>query len=104
MLASKVDVFKPSDQFLARHVGSQGHNKQVMLNTIGFNTLDELVASTVPAAIRLDKPLKLDEPLSETEALAKLKQIVSKNVVNKSFIGVGYYETLTPHVILRNVS
>lgn len=55
-------------------------------------------------AIRNPKSLKLDAPLSESEALAKLKSIMSKNKVLKSFIGMGYYETLVPGVILRNAS
>ncbi len=98
------DIFKPTDQFLSRHVGTQGADKQQMLEAIGFNSLDELVEATVPDSIRFNRPLQLDEPLSETEALNKLKNIMSKNKVNKSFIGMGYYETNTPGVILRNVS
>lgn len=101
---SSTDFFKPTDQFLSRHVGSQGAEKQQMLEVLGFNTLDELIASTVPQSIRLQKPLALDEPLSESEALNKLKSIMSKNKVNKSFIGMGYYETLLPGVIQRNVN
>jgi glycine dehydrogenase len=84
-------------------MGSQGKDRQSMLETVGFKTMEELIDSTVPKSIRLEKPLSLDQPLSETEALAKLKQIMSKNKVYKSFIGVGYYETTTPAVILRNV-
>jgi hypothetical protein len=85
-------------------MGSQGADKNAMLQKVGFNSLDELVSSTVPKIIRLPKNLSMDEPLSETQALAKLKGIMSKNKVLKSFIGTGYYETLTPGVILRNVS
>jgi glycine dehydrogenase len=75
-----------------------------MLDTVGFSSLDELVSSTVPTSIRLENPLKLDTPLSESEAFSKLKGIMSKNKVLKSFIGMGYYETLVPAVIQRNVS
>jgi glycine dehydrogenase len=85
-------------------MGSQGKEKKKMLETTGFATLDDLIDSTVPSGIRLQHKLKLDAPLSETEALSKLKRIMSKNKVLKSFIGMGYYETLTPNVILRNVS
>jgi len=74
-----------------------------MLKTVGFKTIDDLVSSTVPSSIRLKSNLVLDAPLSESEALHKLKGIMSKNQVKKSFIGMGYYETLTPGVILRNV-
>lgn len=97
-------VFTPTDQFLHRHVGSQGKDKSSMLQTVGYQTLDELIDATVPSSIRLKKDLVLDQPLSESEALKKLKDIVSKNKVNRSFIGVGYYETFTPSPILRNVS
>ena len=97
------DLFTPTDQFLERHVGSTGAVKQQMLNTLGYPSLDKLLDATVPSSIRLNKPVSLDEPLSETQALQKLRGILSKNVVNKSFIGVGFYETVTPGVILRNV-
>lgn len=85
-------------------MGSQGSDKQKMLETVGVKNLDELIDQTVPPTIRLTKPLSLEEPLSESEALSKLKRIMSKNKVLKSFIGMGYYETLVPGVILRNVS
>jgi glycine dehydrogenase len=84
-------------------MGSQGADKQKMLEKLGINSLDELLDSAVPSSIRLPEKLVMDKPLSETEALAKLKGIMSKNKVLKSFIGMGYYETNTPHVILRNV-
>lgn len=101
--SSECDVFTPTDQFMSRHMGSQGAEKQAMLDKLGFSSLDELMDSTIPPAIRLAKPLHLDPPMSESEALSSLKAIMSKNKVLKSFIGVGYYETLTPGVILRNV-
>ena len=100
---SSVDVFAPTDVFIHRHNGPQGKEKQAMLEKVGFNSLDELTKSTVPANIRLTKPLTMDPPMSESTALATLKTIMSKNIVNKSFIGVGYYETLCPGVILRNI-
>merc|ERR1711880_1818 len=65
--------------------------------------MEELVDSTVPAQIRLPKNLDLDPALTETEALEKIKGMMSQNKVNKSFIGMGYYETNLPGVILRNV-
>ena len=97
------DPFTPTDTFIGRHMGSQGKDKEKMLAKLGFQSLEDLVSSTVPAHIRLDKKLSLDAPLTESEALAKLKGIMSKNKVLKSFIGMGYYETTTPPVILRNV-
>lgn len=84
-------------------MGSMGGDKQAMLNRLGFKKLDDLIDSTVPKSIRLARPLALDAPMSESDALHKLKSIMSKNKVLKSFIGMGYYETLTPTVILRNM-
>jgi glycine dehydrogenase len=100
---SAKNVFTPNDQFLNRHVGTIGEERQSMLDTVGFSSLEDLVNSTVPQKIRLHKPLNLDHPLSETEAYHKLKQMMSKNKVLKSFIGMGYYETALPAVIQRNV-
>jgi len=74
-----------------------------MLATLGFDTFDDLVKSTVPANIMAEKPLSLDAPLSESEALAKIKSFAVKNKVMKSFIGQGYYDTQVPGVILRNM-
>jgi glycine dehydrogenase len=84
-------------------MGSQGEDKLQMLHTCGFASLPDLIDSTVPKHIRLSRPLTMDAPMSESEALASLKTIMSKNKVLKSFIGMGYYETLVPGVILRNV-
>ena len=102
-LSTSPDPFTPTDTFIGRHMGSQGKDKEKMLAKLGFQSLEDLVSSTVPAHIRLDKKLSLDAPLTESEALAKLKGIMSKNKVLRSFIGMGYYETTTPPVILRNV-
>jgi glycine dehydrogenase len=90
-------------QFAHRHIGPNEADTKTMLKTVGVSSLDDLVNKTVPAAIRLTSPLKLDDPLSESEALAKLRAIADKNEVKKSFIGMGYSETITPPVILRNM-
>lgn len=74
-----------------------------MLKTVGFDSLDALMTSTIPNDIRLQSDLTLDQPLSETEALQAMETMMSKNKVLKSFIGMGYYETLTPQVIKRNI-
>jgi len=84
-------------------MGSQGADKQAMLTRLGFSSLDELVGATVPKQIRLPKPLSMEKPMSESEALLTLKKMMGKNQVKKSFIGVGYYETITPPVIQRNI-
>lgn len=84
-------------------MGSQGDDKQAMLEKVGFNSLEELIETVVPSAIRLNQSLTLAAPKSESEALGEIKAMMSKNQVKKNFIGMGYYETLTPGVILRNV-
>lgn len=74
-----------------------------MLSTIGFESFEELIKSTVPGNIVLKSSLNLDEPMSESEALSKLHAIAKKNKVMKSYIGQGYYDTQVPAVILRNI-
>jgi glycine dehydrogenase len=74
-----------------------------MLGKLGYSSVESLIDATIPNIIRLPKALDLDEPMSETEALSKLKSMMAKNKVLESFIGCGYYETITPGVILRNV-
>ena len=91
------------DIFENRHHGKDEVELQEMLNTVGVSNLDELIDQTIPAAIRLEKPLNLPNPKSEQAFLANIKKIARKNVVFKSYIGGGYYDTITPNVILRNI-
>jgi glycine dehydrogenase len=74
-----------------------------MLSTVGVKSVDELIDQTIPASIRLPKPLDLPAAMSERELLEHLQQVGSKNKVWRSYIGMGYYDTLTPPVILRNI-
>lgn len=91
------------DEFLARHVGHDPQELSAMLAVAGAASLDQLIGETVPAAIRLAAPPVLPEPRREHEALAQLKAVAAKNVLAKSMIGMGYHDTLTPKVIVRNV-
>ena len=91
------------DDFTSRHIGPQSADIQPMLDVIGVSSLDSLIDQTVPESIRISEKLKLDEGCSEREALNALKALSKKNTVNKSFIGTGYYDTIVPSVILRNV-
>jgi len=101
-------VFAPLDTFVRRHVGS-GHEKDVedMLKVMGEETLETLVSKVVPKDIQLGRRLKLPnaekEPRGENEALAELKATMSKNKLNRNFLGMGYYGSIMPAVILRNV-
>ncbi|MEO8499666.1 MAG: aminomethyl-transferring glycine dehydrogenase [Vicinamibacteria bacterium] len=97
------DVLAPSDTFARRHIGPDEAEVAAMLAELGYKSLDELTAATVPAAIRLQKPLELGEPFAEHELLEQLHTLASDNQVLRSFIGQGYYDTITPGVILRNV-
>ncbi|TBR09412.1 MAG: glycine dehydrogenase (aminomethyl-transferring) [Rugosibacter sp.] len=91
------------DEFVARHIGPDEDEIRRMLAVIGVDSLTALIDATVPAAIRLNRPLDLPAPMPEQAALAKLRTIAEKNSVKKSYIGLGYYGTHTPPVILRNL-
>lgn len=91
------------DAFLARHLGPDAAEQRAMLDTLGIADRDDLIVQTVPPAIRLNRPLDLPTALDEQGALAKLKGYAQKNELWTSLIGTGYYGTLTPTVILRNV-
>lgn len=93
----------PSDRFAERHIGPSNAEKQEMLQVLGVASLDDLIDKTVPSAIRIKQALQLPEPQSEYTALAQLKSIASKNQIFRSFIGTGYYDCITPPVILRNI-
>ncbi len=90
-------------EFAGRHIGPNESETNEMLETIGVNNLDELIDKTVPLPIRSKKPLKLPVAQTEFEYLDELKKIAAKNKVFKTYIGQGYYNTITPSVILRNV-
>ena len=96
-------VLPRADAFVPRHLGPSAADVRAMLDTLGYSSLDALIDDTVPAAIRLGRPLDLPAPMSEQEALAAFEAMVAPNEVWRSFIGLGYYPTHTPAVIQRNV-
>ena len=91
------------DEFIARHIGPQNEDIKSMIGELSVSSLDELIDKTVPESIRIRDPLALDGSCSEQQALEALAVIAKKNVVNTSYIGQGYYDTLVPSVIKRNV-
>jgi len=97
--------WKYQESFADRHIGPDEKELQGMLKALGVGSLDELIDQTVPAAIRSKEPLKLaaSQPQSEHDALAYLETLASKNQLFRSFIGMGYYDTQVPNVILRNI-
>jgi glycine dehydrogenase len=89
--------------FPDRHIGPRPADIAKMLAEIGADSLDDLIAQTVPRGIRNDRPLVLGDALSETASLAELATLAARNKVFTSMLGLGYYDTITPPVILRNV-
>jgi glycine dehydrogenase len=91
------------NNFIHRHIGPNSDDIEQMLGVLGLSSLDALIDNTVPQAIRLKGVLKLPEEQSEYAALGQLKKIAQKNQVFRSFIGMGYYDCITPPVIQRNI-
>jgi len=91
------------EDFVRRHIGPGEAQTAAMLETLGLGSLDELVESAVPESIMTDRPLNLKASMSERDALSYLRRMSDRNRVFVSMIGMGYYGTVTPGVILRNV-
>ena len=91
------------DDFVRRHIGPGEPQIREMLETLGLESLDALIEQTVPASIVSEEPLDLPGPIPERETLSALRRIASRNEVFVSMIGMGYYGTIVPTVILRNV-
>jgi glycine dehydrogenase len=89
--------------FIPRHIGPSDADVSAMLELLGYDSLDGLIDATVPAAIRLERPLAIHTALSELDGLANLRAISKKNQVFRSYLGLGYYDCLTPPVVQRNV-
>jgi len=102
-MASPRDLLAPLDTFERRHTGSSEPEIAEMLKVVGQASIDTLADAAVPANIRLKRPLRLPDAASESEALAELRAIAAKNKLHRNFIGMGYYDTLTPAVIQRNI-
>ncbi|PLX09179.1 MAG: glycine dehydrogenase (aminomethyl-transferring) [Marinilabiliales bacterium] len=92
-----------NNSFLKRHNGVLSNDIDKMLKSMGLQSMDQLIDQTVPSKIRYTKPLDLEEGMSEREYLEHIRNISKKNKVFKSYIGLGYYNTITPSVIMRNV-
>ncbi|MDJ0772565.1 MAG: aminomethyl-transferring glycine dehydrogenase [Mastigocoleus sp. MO_167.B18] len=97
------DRSQNSDNFVTRHIGPSTEDIQQMLQVLGLSSLNDLIEQTVPPSIRQHHSLKLPSAQSEYAALAQLKELAGKNQVFRSFIGMGYYNCITPPVIQRNI-
>ncbi|MFH0867006.1 MAG: aminomethyl-transferring glycine dehydrogenase [Bacteroidota bacterium] len=92
-----------TDNFTGRHIGPWKNETSKMLEFIGVKSLDELMDQTVPKSIRIQKPMNIQCGINEYEYLNHLKELGSRNKIFRSFIGLGYYNSVTPPVILRNI-
>ena len=92
-----------SNEFHGRHIGPGADDTKAMLQTIGVSSLEELISKTVPDAIRIKEALDIPAAISEFEYLTELRKVAAKNKLYKTYIGQGYYGTITPSVILRNI-
>ncbi|KAK9236211.1 glycine cleavage system P-protein-domain-containing protein [Lipomyces kononenkoae] len=102
----KSSIFAPTDTYARRHIGSLDENDtEHMLNTLGYASIDALVAAVVPKKILTRRPLRVKpaEGFTESELTKRLKEIAAKNAVLRSYIGTGYYGTIVPPVIQRNI-
>ncbi len=101
--SASLNLLANHDEFVARHIGPNAQQTAAMLATLGVGSVKELIDKTVPDNIRVKGELNLGDAVSEANALAQLKAIANKNKVFKSYIGMGYHDTLVPLVVLRNV-
>jgi len=100
---ASLSTLQQTKEFTRRHIGPDTHQTAAMLAELGLGSIEELMAQTVPDSIRLDDALAMEDALSEADALAMLRSLADQNKVNRSYIGMGYHNTLVPNVILRNV-
>jgi glycine dehydrogenase len=91
------------DNFDKRHIGPRDNDISEMLKIVGADSVDHLIDEIIPADIRLQNPLELDKGMSEYDFLNHMRSLARKNKIFKSYIGLGYYNTIVPSVILRNV-
>ncbi len=92
-----------NEQFEQRHIGPREHDVTAMLSSIGADSLDSLINQTVPENIRLKRPLNIGAPMTEHNYFKHLRTLAAKNKIFRTYIGLGYYNTLTPSVIRRNI-
>jgi glycine dehydrogenase len=92
-----------TNAFALRHIGPNENDQNIMLKTIGVDSLDQLINETIPSDIRLKKSLHLDEPMTEHEYLLHIHELSKKNKAYKTYIGLGYHPTILPAVIQRNI-
>src|SRR5210317_607341 len=98
-----IEELSNNSEFIARHIGINSSDQAKMLETLQLATVESLIAQTVPAGIRQERPLETGAAVSESAAIAELQALAKQNQVNKTYIGMGYTNTHVPNVILRNI-
>ena len=101
--ATPLEILEAKDDFLRRHIGPSPADEAQMLSQLGLNSLEALVDQILPESIRYDQDLRVERATSETEALSYLQAVARQNKVYRTYIGLGYHDTLVPNVLLRNV-
>jgi len=91
------------ERFASRHLGPREEEIAGMLEVLGYSTLDDLIRDTIPASIRMDRELELEEAVEEVALLERLREVAAENRLFRSYLGMGYHDTITPPVILRNI-
>ncbi|HUF28818.1 MAG TPA: glycine dehydrogenase (aminomethyl-transferring), partial [Gemmatimonadaceae bacterium] len=92
-----------ADRFVDRHIGPRADETQAMLELLGFDSIDALIDAAVPRRIRMKSPLAIQAAMSEFDALRSMKRSASRNELYRSYLGMGYADTITPPVIQRNI-
>ncbi len=92
-----------TDSFALRHLGPRPNEVKEMLQTIGLESLENLIFNTIPSHIRLKEPLDLPKPMSEYKFSTHIQHLAKKNKLFKTYIGLGYHPTILPAVIQRNI-
>ena len=100
---SAATVLDNSDHFVRRHIGPRPEDGRTMLEALGLAGMDALIDKTVPASIRMSGPLKIGQAHSEYAVLRQMRELASRNMIFRSFIGMGYHDCITPAVIQRNI-
>ncbi|MGZ3727333.1 MAG: aminomethyl-transferring glycine dehydrogenase [Pseudobdellovibrio sp.] len=102
-LNTSLSQLSTQNEFTGRHIGPTETEKTAMLKELGFNNTTELISKVVPKTILTQEPMDVGQGISEFEILAQLKKTMSENKIFESLIGMGFHDTITPSVILRNV-
>jgi len=100
---SVATTYTAATSFVPRHIGPTSQDVRAMLDLLGYDSLDAMIDATIPDRIRLKRPLAIHAPMSEHEALSSFRAVAKRNNIYRSYLGLGYYDCITPPVIQRNI-